>query len=201
MAQPLIQQLLNSSFKGKKSIQRAYQFAVRFNYNPIPGGRLGLQAHKKLGQFETNSPISEWHIKNVVLPQHNFKKESERIGIFPRTFPVYESDGMELRVEMEEDSFHNVSMFIQYLQKRIVSDTGVYEAPGISKLTSIDVDVFERQNVDGKELSEMKKVVSYRFLDCFFLNSSEANYAYATNEAVSYVLTFGCDTYEILYQS
>ena len=41
--------------------------------------------------------------------------------------------------------------------------------------------------------------ILYRYINCYFLNATEPNYSYASNEAISYTLTFGCDSFEIEY--
>jgi len=195
MAENILRDQLRGFFGGK-SIQTAYDFIVRFNLSRNGGNSFlasQLRADPLMAKFESQGidfPVFEWHVKNVVLPNNSFKKELQKQGIFGKTFPVLESEGLELKVEFEEDSDHNIGLFIQYLQRRIMSQDGVYENPNNSYINSIDVIIGDRISGQAR--------FKYSFKDCYFLNASEPNYAYANNEAISYVVTFGTDNFDLV---
>lgn len=180
-----MQGLLNQFYDGDKSIQRSYSFAVDFN---LKNATATDNDNNLEAIFGGSYKIEPYHIKNVVLPQNSFKKEIQKIGIFPKTFPVFESDGLELRMDLEEDAKHQIATFILYLQKRIVSERGIYQYPSKSAIPSIVVYVNDFQN---------NVVASYKFVDCYFLNATEPTYSYESNEAIAYSLIFGCDYYEL----
>lgn len=198
MASNELQGQLQGFLRGQtqKTIQRSYQFLVKFNTGPVRAGKAiknqEISNSGFLSQFDNDgSALPEWYVKSVVLPQHSFKKELQPLGIFPRTFPVYESDGMELRIEIEEDENHNVANFIQYLQKRILNEDGIYSAPIDAMLRSIEVLIINNNSKNA--------AAKYIFPRAYFLNATEAAYSYNSNEPISYVITFGCDTYTLQY--
>lgn len=183
----IMDDLLQSFYSPEKSIQRAYSFAVDFNITS-PGNSDNVTSNDLEARFGDSYVIQPYHVKTVVLPQQTFKKEIQKIGIFPKTFPVLETDGLELRIDFEEDATHTIKTFILYLQKRIISERGIYQYPSLAKIPSIVVYVNDAQN---------NVVASYKFVDCFFLNVTEPTYSYASNEAIGYNVTFGCDYYEL----
>jgi len=186
--------------RNAKTIQRAYQFDVDFlvHTNQMQSyTRYRIDNNPFLKQFLEWGAIPDHMVKNVILPQHNFKKEIQKVGIFPRTFPVFDDDGLELRIELEEDENHTVGYFIQFLRELIMDQNGIYTNPEKAKVLQIDVNIHKNSgNAVNPALSNM--VATYTFENCYFLNATEPNYSYSANEAVSQVITFGCDNYSLV---
>ena len=181
-------------FLKKDSIQRSYQFLVDFNMSSVDGTDVLDVGRNSLlyifGSTGNSLPIKEYHIQNVVLPQYNFKKETQKFGIFNRSMPIYDNEGVELKIDLKEDEDHTISKFITYLQKRIINEDGTYNPPIKSLINSIEVTVLDNAG---------NKSAIYRFKECFFTNATEPNYAYENNAYINYVVTFTANYYTVEY--
>lgn len=164
--------LMPAYFKNHE-IQRSYNFLVSFlNYAP---GFL----------------INEFQIKSVSLPNFAFKKEVQKIGgVFPQIFPVLDSDGLELKMEFEEDNTGKVSRMILDMQNRVIDRHGYYQYPDKAKLGDIAIRVVDNAGDD---------VVTYTAKNCFYLKNEEVKYSYSEQTAISYNVTFAFDFYEFVY--
>lgn len=154
-------------------IQRSYNYLVKF-------------LHYKPGFL-----INEFQVKSVSLPHFNFKKEISKIGgVFPQIFPTLDSDGLELRLEIEEDNSGKVSSLILDMQNRVIDRNGYYQFPDNSKIGDILIQVVDNTG---------DNVVDYIAKNCFFLKSEDIKYTYAEQYAITYMLSFGFDFYEYKY--
>jgi hypothetical protein len=179
---------LNDYYKNK-TIQRAYGFVVSFvlPYNEITENI--TSKNSSLSRFLDQGerfPIKPYHIKNVVFPRGSYKKEIQKFGNISKTFPVYETDGHDIRIEMEEDQHNNISLFIEFLQKLIIDEYGYYNYPSKNRLDII-IDVVD---------DNYNKVLTYKYKEGYFLDATETTLDYSTNEPISYTITFGSDLYE-----
>jgi hypothetical protein len=180
---------MNDFFRNK-TIQRAYGFVVSFSIPRTNRTEEITRKYSSLSRFNElgdRFPINGYHVKNAVLPKNSYKREIQKWGTLSRTFPVYETDGLELRLEMEEDSYSNISLFVEFLQKLIIDEYGFYQHPSTNRF-NILLDVVDVNH---------NKIITYKYKESYFLNSTEATFDYSTNEPLSYTITFGTDLYEI----
>jgi hypothetical protein len=156
------------SFFTRKTIQRSYNFLVRFDLsNSLQG---------------TN--LSEFHAVSVELPNYEFKKESYQIGSFVKSFPVLDHNGFEFTMKFEEDDVGTISNLIDNLTRLIIKPNGYYNTISRSVIDNIIVSVHRSDGVN---------VCTYVFNNCFFMKASTPTYSYDNNEKIVYDITFNAD--------
>jgi hypothetical protein len=159
-----------------KSIQQNFRFYVTFIDNPF-----NVDLVKRIGIF----PLTEnWHVLSVTTPQYDFKKEVQNYGPLPRSYPYMDYDGMEFKVEFEEDKWGTIGNLVTYLQRRVVDDKGIYTPPGKVKIPRVIVTTLNENNLP---------VGIFTFHQCYYLQCSENEYRYGSNESVKYNVTFNSD--------
>lgn len=157
------------SFFTRKTIQRSYNFLVRFDLSSDSFAREELFEH---------------HAVSVELPNYDFKKEEYRIGPFVKNFPVLDHNGFEFTIKFEEDDTGTISNFIDRLTRKNIKSTGYYNTLVNTVISNIVVEVTRNDGV---------RVCSYTFKNCFMLKASTATYSYEANEKISYDITFNAD--------
>ncbi len=178
----------------QKTIQRAYNFFVTIeNSDIIKGGIFGKFAgsiREKINfpAFRKIPTIESYHVQRVTVPQHTFKKEVMMYGPAPRTFPVYSSEGLFVRIEFEEDANGTIQNFIHWCQERVMDQDGLYRSPGLSKIDRITVDIMDASG---------DVVMIYRFFDCYLQDAIPITYDYSANNSILHTITFGVDFFEI----
>lgn len=169
---------INKFYSDNKSIQRSYNFFVTIvNDN---------SSNSYLPNGESMPHIENHHVLNVSVPQYGFKKEIQYYGPYPKTFPVLEHDGFELKITFEEDDKGTIARLINWLQRRIIMNdgTGRYVFPARNRIRSIFI-----RPVDAAGNEKL----GYEYNNCYFLRASEPTYDYGTNESIKYEIVFGCD--------
>jgi hypothetical protein len=101
-----------------------------------------------------------------------------------------EWDGGEISIEFEEDENGTIGNLINWFQKRIISQRGLYHGPEYSKIDRILV---ETENMKGQTVS------GYILHNCYFLKASEVTYDYGSNDNVKYQCTFNADWIDSYY--
>ena len=134
--------------------------------------------------FEPMPKIERFHVRNVILPLYPMKREVFKYGPAPRSFPVFDSDGLEMRMELEEDENGTIRRFIQWAHERVMDRDGLFRNPGLNKIDRIVVNITDWQGKD---------VVIYRFPNVYLLAADPVSFDYLGNDAIRYVLTFGVD--------
>jgi hypothetical protein len=159
-----------------KSIQHSFRFYVTMFDNPF-GGR-----------ERPNGPmpiIRSYHVTDITIPSYQAEKVTQLYGQIPRSFPVLKM-GEELAVTIgfEEDENGTIAYFINWLQRLIMNQDGLYRSPMDMKFSFIIVEIQDNQGLP---------VVYYTFHDPYFLQTSEPQYSYASDESIKYNITFGVD--------
>jgi len=163
-------------FFANKSILQNFRFSVTFIDNPF-----NFELVKRIGPF----PITEsWHVLGVTIPQYDFKKEVQHYGPILRSYPILEYDGMEFKIDFEEDKYGTVGKFITYLQRRVVDTNGVYTPPGKVKISRI---IVTTENENGAPVG------IFTFHQCYYLQCSDVDYRYNENDSVKYSVVFNAD--------
>lgn len=170
-----------------KSVQRPWMFWGFFMYNPF-------KSEMKIGFDTLNKDfppvIQPFHIIDVKIPTYSFKKEIMYYGVAPRSFPVLNFEGFDLQVTLEEDEQGTVDYFINWLQRRIIDNEGYYNAPNKLKIPGFVLEVQDKMGIP---------IVYYTFHDIFFMNASEVEYSYNSNDSIKRTITFGVDTLSTVY--
>lgn len=162
-----------------KSIQKNYRFSVSFfapdtSSNPTLFNRVGPMPF-----------IRAFHIKGLSIPQYTFKKESQMYGPAPRSFPILEHDGFEVKIDFEEDERGTIGSFVNWLQRLAIEPKqGLYTAPDFVKLPLIGVVAESDMGIP---------IAVYSLHDAFYLTASGPDFDYSANEAVKYEITFNVD--------
>ena len=159
------------NFYSKKTIQRSYNYLVRFDMSNTLENSLA----KKLEYY---------HSTSVELPNYEFKKEEYRVGNFVKTFPVLDHNGFEFTIKLEEDDQGTISNFIDFLVHKNIGSDGYYKTLANTIIDRIVVDV---QRSDGVV------VYKHHFEKCYFLKASTPTYSYNTSDKIEYDITFNAD--------
>jgi hypothetical protein len=174
----IVNQLLMNKFFATKSILPNYRFIVTFI--DIPNLYKGL----KPIILENQTVIS------VNLPDYDFKKESQKYGPLPRSFPVLDYDGLELTMVLEENAFGSIGTMIHKLKERILDYSGLYNPPALNKINRVVVTVMNDREIP---------VAVYTYRQCAFLKADQTEYNHSGNESVKYTLTLNADYYSVNY--
>jgi len=175
---------------GANAFELAGYFSKRmFSKTILQNFRFFVTIYDK-SMFTTLPVIQHWHVLSVTLPNYDWKKESLMYGPVPKSFPYLEYDGLELKMNLEEDEFGTISDFIHSLQKRVLNTDGTYNAPNKVYIDRIMVTVEDRFGI---------VVNHFTFHECFLLQASDIEFNYGSNDSIKYDLTFNCDYYSVLY--
>lgn len=162
-----------NQFFYQKEPQKTYKFKVYF-----------LDSGKYRPNGDSIPQIRNFDVTNISLPTYSFKKEIQKFGNFPKSFPVLDHDGFEITILFEETADHRVGRFVNWLQRKIMQSDGIYNPPDRSK--------FDRMIV--RILNDFDQVVAeYVFPNVYFLRLQNVIYDYSTNEITRYEITFGGD--------
>ncbi len=134
--------------------------------------------------------IKHWHVLSVSTPNYDWKKEVQMYGPLPKSFPYLDYDGLEFKIQFEEDNIGTIGDFINSVQKRVVNQDGTYNAPNNVKINRILVTTMDDNDIP---------VAHFTFHDCYLLNTGENEYNYASNESVKYDTTWNCDYFSVIY--
>jgi hypothetical protein len=176
-----------------KSIQRSWQFYGFFIYNPLStkssvaaqfGNTFGVSTLMKSLNKDFPPIIQPYHIIDVNIPTYKFKRMNQMYGQVPRSFPLLEFEGFNFSITLEEDERGTVEYFINWLQRRIISSEGYYNAPELAKIPAFVLEVQDKTGVP---------VVYYMFHDIYYLEAGDVQYSYTSNESIRRSITFGCD--------
>ena len=165
----------------KKSIQKSYNFLVDI-------------FDDKSDLVEIINKLQNYHVVSLNVPTWEFKKGSQPIGPFPKTFPLLDmEEGFEFTIQFEEDDVGTISQFIDLLQKRIINERGLYNYPANNRITAIKVKIVNSMANGSSQNDQENVVATYEFIKCYYLKSTPLALDYSTNEAMKIEITFACD--------
>ena len=168
---------------GGKSIQREWNFAGMFIYNPFQGMTVGRSV-------EFPPIIQPFHILSVTIPTYSFEKQIMMYGQVPRSFPVLNFKGFNISITLEEDEKGTVEYFVNWNQRNIIDNEGYYNPPNKVKLKAFIVEVYDKMGIP---------IVYYNFHDIYFLEAEDVTYSYEGNGSIKRALTFGCDRMSTIF--
>lgn len=179
---------LYQNFYKDKTIQRTDKFLVTIIENKLKpidlnpkNNALNQQMISRAGSMPT---IKEHDVANVTVPNFEFKKEIVNEGIFPRLFPVLSHEGFELSILFEDDAFGTIPKFINWCQRRIVDDNGIYYPFFLGNIGNLIFEALDDQD---------KIIYTYEFREIYFLRASPYTFDYTSTTAQKISITFGCD--------
>ena len=155
----------------RKTIQKAYNFMVRFDLGSVSN---------------FNGELFEHHAVAVEIPNYDFKKEKLEVGPFVKTFPVLDHNGFEFTIKFEEDDQGTISSFVDWLINRNINSDGYYRTHTNTVVSNIVIDV---SRDDGMV------VCRHWFQNCYFMKQSTINYDFSVNDKITYDITFNADHY------
>lgn len=165
----------NSNFFEVKTIQRAYNFIVYFDVS---------------GDSNLND-LPSFLCTGVEIPEYSFKKEYVHYGPFMKSFPVLDHNGFEFTMKLEEDEHGTVKGLIQSLVRKQMTQSGYYNNYSSTTIPQIVASVYT---------CDAWNAYKVHFLNCFYMKSSTANYAWNSSEKIEYDITFNCDHYYVQVQ-
>jgi len=174
-----LQGFYNGNIALSKSIAPTWKFYVTFL-----DASFNESALKKLQLAGPMPILQHWHILNVEVPNYNFKREIVKYGPIIRSFPVIDYEGFDFNIDFEEDDHGTIGNFINWNQRRIITQDGLYNAP---EYTKIDRIIVEAENMKGDT------VAVYTFHNCFFMKANPIMYDYSSSNNVKYQCTFSTD--------
>lgn len=133
--------------------------------------------------------FQHFHVLNVNLPiAYDIKKETQKYGMMVRSFPFIDYDGLEFSIQFEEDQVGTITNFIQWLQRRMVTEDGLCQPPVNIRLKRFVITVENQFGVP---------VIMVFFNNVYFLRASTMNLNYAENGSVKYDVTFNADWMDV----
>lgn len=163
-----------------KSIQKSYRFVVSFFPNDQIKQKPDLYA--RVGPMPL---IRAFHVQAVSIPQYGFKKETQFYGPAPRSFPILEHDGFEVRIDFEEDERGTIGNLINWFQRLTIEpENGLYTPPDYVKLPLIGI---------VTETDIGMPIAVYSLHDAFYLNATGPDLSYTDNTSIKYSITFNVD--------
>lgn len=172
-----------------KSIQPSWRFYVLHLYNPLGG----IESIRDAANTLLSGPpplVRSYHVVEVGIPTYQFEKESVKYGVVPRTFPVLSLDrGLDLEITYEEDELGTVAYLINWLQKQIIDEKGLYKGP-LKNRMMVMVEVQDKNGIP---------VAVYIFHDCYYHLSGEPRYSYAFNDSIKYNISYGFDRMSVSF--
>lgn len=172
------------SYYNYKTIQRSYKFNVVIIVD---------EARTKNTLYINKEPppiIMDYHVLGVNTQFYEFKKEVQYYGPFPKPITVLDTDGLELEITFEEDSVGTISKFINWCQRRIITEEGYYIPPDYSYIDTIYVNILDN---DDRVIAQQK------YSKCRFLRASPINFSYDGQDSVKIQVIFSCDGQELSY--
>lgn len=174
-----------------KSIQRDWQFWGFFLYNPFSDFKFeGVTQTLKYVNKDFPPIIQPFHILGVTIPTYSFEKKIMWYGTVPRTFPVFNFEGFDLAVQLEEDERGSVEYFINWNQRNMIDKDGYYTPPAQMKIKGFVLEVQDKSGLP---------VVYYIFHDMYFLGADDASYSYGSNDSIKRTVTFGVDRMSTIF--
>jgi hypothetical protein len=129
--------------------------------------------------------IQHWHILSVDIPNYEIDNERVLYGAIGRRFPIIKAgEGLVVSMVMEEDENGTIGSFVNWFQRRIISQKGLYHSPILSKIDRMIVEV---------ENSKGFPVAVYTFHNCYLNSAGSVTYDYSSNESVKYNLSISSD--------
>jgi hypothetical protein len=183
---PIEQKIYSKYFKNK-TVQRSDKFLVTINENldlTELSSRQKTRRANMLLRAGTMPVIEQYQVVNISIPNFEFKKEIVNEGIFPRSFPVFEHSGFEFSILFEDDAYGTIPKFVNWCQRRIIDDNGIYYPFFLSKVGNILFEAFNEQDI---------LIYSYDFRDSYFLRATPITFDYTSTVGQKISITFGCD--------
>lgn len=165
-----------------KSIQRSYNYFVYFSKSDKLANMLRWTS-------DDIEQTLDMYATSVELPSgYEFKKEYYEIGNFKKSFPVYDHNGFEFTIKMEEDAQGSVKYLIGVLNEAIINSGGYYNGFKNSVIDDLEISVYRH---DGTNI--------YRahFENVYLMKASTPTYSYNSNEKIEYDLTFNADHFHV----
>ena len=184
---------LKSAYKNyysDKSIQRNYNFYLTIENNDNVFGKWNTKYPDN--PLDAMPEIELYHVRNVSLPSNIFNKEALQYGVAPKTFLTYNSpQGLDLRMELEEDDKGTIRKLIQWGEERRMSHNGYHRNPDLVKIDRITVNVLDNEN---------NLAIIYRFKAVDFLSADPIAYDYTASDSIKYILTFTVDMFDVEFK-
>lgn len=169
-------------FFNLKEVQKTYRFTVAINDNSFSERFLPNELSNRMG---FSPKLEYYNVSNISLPMgYSFKKEIQKYGTFPKSFPVLDHDGFEIAILFEESDRHDIGALVNWLQRKIMSPDGIYYPPDKAKINSIEVNVLD----DYENI-----VATYRFPNAYFLRCQNVIYDYYTSDILRCEVVFNAD--------
>jgi len=163
-------------FYAHKSVLPSWKFMVEF----VPSITLkDLNVRRYLGAMRYH------HVIDVSLPLYKFRTEKTMYGPIPKTFPVIDHEGFNVKITFEDDRKGNVLAMVHALQRTIVKESGVYKRLPEVIVGDIIIHLF---NHFGTEVGHWiaNKV--------YYLGADDLTLSYGRDDTMKFGVNFGCDT-------
>ena len=180
-----------SNFFKNKSVQRTDKFLLTivpelFAVKITPRQQQYLDAmNARSGPMPK---VEGHHVVNVTAPTWEFKKETSGWNSFPS---LNLEGGFEFAVMLEEDRHGTIGKFINWLQRRLVDDSGYHFPSHLNRIGRIIIEVFNDQDVP---------IYAHEYRNCYFLRATPATYDYTTSTSQKLSITFGTEDH-IFYEN
>jgi len=163
-------------FYFRKSVLPKWKFLVEF----VPNVK-----QKDLNVLHYLNKMRYHHIVDVSLPFYKWTTEETMYGPIAKKFPKVDHHGFTVKLTMEDDKSAQVLALIHALQRTIVRENGYYKR--LPEVIVGDI-IIHLYNHFGTE------VCYWIANNTYFLGADDITLSYKDTDAMSYGVTFGCDT-------
>ena len=181
-------------FFHSKTIQKTDKFVVTLlDFIPTFTGEGVTEKKRRWDAMNRQSGpkpnIKEYHILNIIVPTFEFKPEFTFETNIPTVTSVLNHQGFEVTIMFEDDSYGTITRFVNWCQKRIMSEDGLYNPHYLTKVGHLVVDCVNEQDVI---------VYRYEFRNMFFIKSTPVTWDYSSSLAQKVSITLASDS-QIFY--
>lgn len=180
---------LVQSFYTQKTLQPKNKFIVDI-FDDLDTESLKRKLYDKIGNMPKIKP---WHVQSISLPTGN--KIDREDWIFGYSIPVVNifEQVKTFNLELEEDENQTVHRFITWLNRKIISPSGIHRSQIEARVSGLRVYVVDNYYVIKREL----------LIENFFLSEAPPNLdlSYADTGGIVYSLGFSCANVKIINEN
>jgi len=170
-----------SEFFSRKTLLINNKFLAEF-YDEISLAKQDL--YNVIGFMPT---IEFFHIKSVSLPAtYGFGSETHFMHHFATLDQLVPNE--DVSIVFEEDQYGTIAKFINWCQRKLVTQEGVMRSKNVYTISNLKVTVTNLQD---------RAVSQYIYKDIIFQSADTLSVNYDGGEAIQYTITFKCS--EIIF--
>jgi hypothetical protein len=134
--------------------------------------------------------VQLYHILDVAIPTYNFKQNTVVYGSVPKSYVTFDSEKQyQFAITFEEDRFGTITALAYSFQRRILTQSGMYQSLLMQMLGDCIVSLTD-------QMVNRNIVMSWKMKDIRFLGIEDVSLSYTSSESMKLKMTFACDIVE-----